>query len=234
MADLPKINNKINFEAVQRIVSENGGGSVFLLCYSLQNIFQNVLTNSNPASHLVREDLILSAKNLFVQKNCHPLSLDKWFIFLHMMPLNRAECQNIFIQMIKLCKYTKFREVNFKILAQILISPSLLALIRKNPALSFCTWCAGVANLEHILISCSHMKRFKNVFVTKNIKLLKKVPKDKHWIFGFKNSTYNLIAWVMNFAIYKIYLRACSSFCNNFEQRVSSEFVHFDKIFPIL
>ncbi len=113
-------------------------------------------------------------------ENCHPLSLEKWFVFLQMMPLNRAKYQNIFIQMIKSYKYTKFREVNFKILAQVLISPSLLALIRKNPALHSYTWCAGIANLEHILFSCPQMKSFKKVFVMKNIKLLQKAPKDKH------------------------------------------------------
>ncbi len=176
----------------------------------------------------MREDLILSAKNLLVQNNCCPLSLEKWFVFLQMMPLNRAECQNIFIQMIKSCKYTKFREVNFKILAQILISPSLLALIRKNLALHYCTWCAGVVNLEHILISCPQTKSFKKVFVMKNIKLLQKAPKDKHWILSFRKSAHNPIAWVMNFAIYKIHLRACSGFCDNFEQRVNSEFAYFD------
>ena len=67
-----------------------------------------------------------------------------------------------------------------------------------------------------------------------NIKLLKKVPKDKHWIFGFEKSAFNPIAWVMNFAIYKMHLRACSSFLDNSEQRISSEFACFDKIFPIL
>ncbi len=39
VADLPKINNKIDFETIQRAVSENGGGLVFLSCYSLQKTF---------------------------------------------------------------------------------------------------------------------------------------------------------------------------------------------------
>ncbi len=129
VADLPKVSGKIDCQTVQRNVTNIGGGLVFLACYSLQKMFQSIFAKTIPTSHLVREELILLAKTLFVQRNSQPLTLHKWFVHLQMMPLNKAECENIFIRMIKSCKYTKFHEINFKILAYILVTPSLLALM---------------------------------------------------------------------------------------------------------
>lgn len=136
--------------------------------------------------------------------------------------------------MLKVCHYTKFCEVNFKILAHILVIPKLLAVIRKQQALRFCHWCGGELNLEHILLTCPCTAHIRGIFAKDNIKLLKKAQHIGNWIFGFKHHHLNPIVWVMNFAIYKLHLLVCSGFVDDFDKRVVSEFTCYQKIFPIL
>lgn len=97
VSDLPLMNGKIDFEQILTKVHNNGRGNIFLPYYALQRVFSKVLSNTNPASHLVHEELILTAKALFSAHNSAPLKLDNWFVCLQMMPLNKVECQNIFI-----------------------------------------------------------------------------------------------------------------------------------------
>ncbi len=62
------------------------------------------------------------------------------------------------MQMLKACKYTKFREVNFKVLVRILVTPK----VKKNPVLANCPWCKGIGTLEHILLTCSNVHKVRH------------------------------------------------------------------------
>ena len=50
------------------------------------------------------------------------------------------------------CKIMKFKEVNYKILSQILLTPKLLSKLKDNPSLSRCSWYGLEASLEHLLL----------------------------------------------------------------------------------
>ncbi len=49
-----------------------------------------------------------------------------------MVPLEVPECEQIFQQMLVSCKITKFRDINFKILARILVMLKILAIFVKR------------------------------------------------------------------------------------------------------
>ncbi len=54
------------------------------------------------------------------------------------------------------------------------------------------------------------------------------------WYFGAMKSKLNPIVWVINFAIYKGYLRALEGFQDNLYTLVSRECAQHEYIFPIL
>ena len=169
MADLPWCDQKIDFKKDQETISSCGGlCSVFLDCYALQGIFGPVRHSLIPASHLVHPLLLQQCKQLCCDSVSEPLSLDNWCKSLRLMPLSFEEKQIIFRRMLKSCKYTKFREVNFKILAWILVTPKILAGVHGNPSLTRCLWCGEEANLEHILLHCSLVQRIKSCIVIAN------------------------------------------------------------------
>ncbi len=64
------------------------------------------------------------------------LSLENWDNFFHLMLRSKGHYEMIFKRMLWQCKYTKFREINFKILARILVTPKILSVIRGNGTLS--------------------------------------------------------------------------------------------------
>ncbi len=79
------------------------------------------------------------------------LSLDRWCLILQLLPLEVLELERVFCAMLVHCKITKFREINFKILARILATPRILSRVKRAENLEFCVWCGIVANIEHIL-----------------------------------------------------------------------------------
>ncbi len=79
------------------------------------------------------------------------VSLAKWeIIFQRVIPFD--EQQQVFHNMLHACKINKFKEVNFKILYGILVTPSLLAKIKKTKELAKCFCCGQVADLGHIML----------------------------------------------------------------------------------
>lgn len=72
-------------------------------------------------------------KTLLAEYSSSTLALVKWNLFFEILRLDDKETMAVFVHMIKKCKYTKFREVNFKILAQILLTPQILAHIKHDP-----------------------------------------------------------------------------------------------------
>ncbi len=60
----------------------------------------------------------------------------------------------VFQWLLVCCKITKFQEVNFKILAQILATPKILAMVKNQDNICWCVWCGAEGTLEHILLHC--------------------------------------------------------------------------------
>lgn len=70
-----------------------------------------------------------------------------------MVSLDVAESERVFNRMLVFCKINKFKEVNYKILARILLTPKLLAKIKDQENILICVACGAVASLKHILVS---------------------------------------------------------------------------------
>ena len=126
------------------------------------------------------------------------------------MPISIGECQVIFKLMLKSCKYSKLHEVNFKILAWVLLMPKILAKIREKSSLVNCCWCGEEANLEHIILMCKLTRRIHHCLVIDN-SLPDGLLKGKAWVFGVKGN-WNSLIWVVNFVIYKAHLCACHNY----------------------
>ena len=102
------------------------------------------------------------------------------------------------------CKITKFWEVNYKILTQILAKLVVIAAVHKNPILAKCHWCQDRANIDHILVHCVYTKHLRRSIIG----ALGEVSEES-WILGGAGSSYDQVIWVSNFAIYKAHLKAC-------------------------
>ncbi len=149
--DLPLLKGKIDFKSIQEVLPK-GTSSVFMTCYRLQSIFSKYFLQSTPGSNQILDDLVQQSKSLLLNHGSEMLSLSKWERFFHTMPLMRAESEMVFMHMIHKCKYTKFCEINFKILAHILVTLKILSHIHKNPSLERCPWCTAVGTLEHCFL----------------------------------------------------------------------------------
>ena len=55
------------------------------------------------------------------------LTLDKWCVFFNRVSFEILELEQIFQRMLVQCKPTKFREINYKILARILATPKIIS-----------------------------------------------------------------------------------------------------------
>ena len=118
VADLPLIRNKINFQQIENTF-ENPAKSAFLICYALQNKFSKFLGNTVFGLHIVLEELINQSKSLLCEHNSEMLSLTQWEVFFGLMPLSKGEKEMVFKRMLEKCSYSKFREINFKMLSHI-------------------------------------------------------------------------------------------------------------------
>ncbi len=63
------------------------------------------------------EELVNQSKLLLCEVHSEMLSLTCWEIFFGIMPLSKAEKEMVFVRMLKRCSFSKFHEINFKILA---------------------------------------------------------------------------------------------------------------------
>ena len=135
--------------------------------------------------------------------------------------------------MLESCKYLKFQEVNFKILARILLTPKILAAVKFDPSLSACPWCTGLGTLEHMLLLCKTVTSAWKFLVLRNKNIM--LPWKEHYrIFGTKKNSLNLIVWVTNFVIYKTYLWILNSHHDDLDAVIQSECARYSKLFPIL
>ncbi len=112
----------IDYRAIQNKLNKNKPHtSSFLVCYKLQTLFAGALSSITHRSGLVREELIQQSKSLLCELSSVMLSLTKWELYFHLMPKSKVSVQMVFQRMLLSCKYSKFCEVNFKILARILL-----------------------------------------------------------------------------------------------------------------
>ncbi len=132
--------------------------------------------------------------------------------------------------MLQACKYTKFREINFKILAHILLTPKILSIVKADQVLVICHWCGAIDSLEYVLLECPEVVKTRTCFVINNKKTLPKW-KTKYWIFSTASAEINQIIWVVSFEIYKAILRALEGYNDNLRILVSSECVHYQGLF---
>ncbi len=167
--DLPMVEGNIDYALVCDQVQ-----GVFLTCYHLQTMFGCCIPHSVPGSHLPHPELLLSMKTLLLKQVSDIPSLVKWDLALGIMPTSKGEAQMIFMRMLKKCKFTKFHEINFKILIRILVTPKMLSCIKKNPSISKCTYCGSIAGIDHILLACDETNKVRQIIVGNNRKLLEK------------------------------------------------------------
>ncbi len=234
VADLPVTSGIIDHKVVQNKFLQNKSHYCsFLVCYQLQSCFQSRLGSLVKGSYLVHEDLILQLKALLLQASSSMLSLTNWEIYFWLMPMSLPVIQMIFKRMLQACKYIQFREINFKILTHILVTPKILSMVKADQAIAVCHWYGAIGTLEHILLECPEVVKTRTCFVTDNSKILLKW-KTKYWIFGTASAEINQIIWVVNFVIYKAVLRVLEGYNDDLRILVSSECVHYQELFPIL
>ncbi len=188
VVDLPLKNNKtIDYVMVQNKFHQNKiSFSSFLTCYHLQCVFGSTLSAIMEGSHLVHEELILGAKVLLLNTTTDMLLLTKWETFFQkMLKSNVGKQKGKKKQMLESCKYTKFQELNFKILSRILLTPKIMAAVKSEPDLSACPWCKGLGTLEHMLIICKTVSSAQKSLVLRNKNLMPSW-KEHYWIFGTK------------------------------------------------
>ncbi len=116
-------------------------------------------------SNFIHPLLLQQAKQLLRDDISQSPQLDKWCSSLHLLPLEKSECMQVFKSMLVKYKITKFWEVNFKILTQILVMPVVIAAVHKNPNLAKCHWCLERANIDHILLHCVYTKKVRRSII---------------------------------------------------------------------
>ncbi len=128
----------------------------------------------------------------------------------------------ILIRILKNCKINKFHEINFKILARILVMPKMLSSIKGKDNLQWCAWCGKLGSLEHVLLWYPEIEKVHK-WVIKMYKT--KYFKPKHWIFGQKILDWNQLIWVCNFTLYQCHLLACEGHLVDVLSQLENEFL---------
>ncbi len=146
--DLPVISGRIDVNEVNlRLALYGLPADTFLKCCVFQKFFAGSLSNAIPGMFVPCEELILRSKLLLQSQSSSVLPLLEWTRYFHMVPLEVPHIEKIFHCMLVVCKITKFKEVNYKILSQILLMPKMLSRIVTEPDLQWCVWC-GVKRLS--------------------------------------------------------------------------------------
>ena len=161
------------------------------------------------------------------------LLLEKWDKFFQLIPSSKGHYKMIFRHMLWQCKYTKFREINFKILAWILVTPKIILMVCGDGNLAACPWCKHEGTLEHVLFNCSYVKHIRCKVISQNSSYLGKV-KQSNWIYGVQSHELNTLFWVINFAIYKGMLCHVKGIYEDLDVLIELECTHYQEIFPFL
>ncbi len=128
------------------------------------------------------------------------------------------------------CKITKFWDVNYKILSQILVTPVVLHVVSPGTGTPNCITCGAHAGVSHIMLNCPLARAF-HVYLCNTFELS---ISEREWLFGTA-STYVLpFIWLTNFVIYKFYL--CSFHGERLPLLVcfSNDLSQFASLFPVL
>ncbi len=139
----------------------------------------------------------------------------------------------IFRHMLWQCKYTKFREINFKILAWILVTLKIISMVHGDRNLAACPWCKYEGTLEHILFSYSYVEHVRYKVVSQNSSHLGR-NKQSNWIYGVQSHEQNTLFWVINFTIYKGMLCHVEGIHEEIGVLIESEYACYQEIFPFL
>ncbi len=150
------------------------------------------------------------------------------------MPLSKVEKEMVFVHMLHKCQFSKFQEVNFKILARILLSRKILSVVREKNELSRCLWCLGSGSLEHYLFSCVKARETRALILHKNCNLLSPWSTCV-WCFGAMKSELNPIVLVVNFGIYKAMIQKVEGYhIKSLYDFVCSECSRYEHLFHVL
>ncbi len=208
VADLLLENSKIDVIAVKQKLLEVGClCSPYLKCCAFQCGFSSLLGSEVEGMFLPNQQLPLVMMKLLCDNSTCMLLLTNWCTYFHLVPFEVPELERIFRKMLVVCKITKFREINFKILSCILATPKIIAKVCNQDNLHWCAWCGHKCSLEHLLLECP-----VTVKVKKHLCLHKILPKDPSpwaWIFGSIKTDLNPVIWLVNFALYKAHLCVC-------------------------
>ncbi len=225
VSDLPICEGKINVQHIIEHLGKNWA-NVFMTCYHLQSMFLKYFGELALGSFILHDDMLLQCKGLLLANNSLMLSLTNWEKALQYMPHSKGECEIIFGHMLRDCKYSKFHEINFKLLSRILLTLKILSKIKNKPSLANCSLCLNIATLGHILLHCDHTNRVRGKIVDNNMDILGKWTLSD-WIFGQNKKSYNCVVWVFNFAIYKFHLRCYEGFKDDLTLLVQNEFYKY-------
>ncbi len=158
--DLPVLSGRIDVNEVKSRLHPFGNTSdVFLKCCAFQSSFQQYLQSCVPGTFVPYDLVVIYSKTLLQMQSTNVLRLTKWLEFFNMVPFEIPQLEAIFYHMVVGCKITKFKEINYKILSQILLTPKILSCMKGIPTLNRCAWCGAVASLEHILFTCKFTKQ---------------------------------------------------------------------------
>ncbi len=231
IGQLPSIDRRIDLsELTSQLKKTCCSGSPYLKACAFQQVLGSFLVNGIPGSFVFHDQLMLCCKYLLQQVTTTLLSLDNWCVRLNILPLEVPEAEKVFQDMLLFCRITKFREINFKILSQILAMPKVISKVKHVENLAFCVWCGETATIEHILLWCSETKHLYD-----HIKSVVKSPfSDTDWIFGHCKTAINPVIWIVNFSIYKSHFLACEGHKPWILEQAYKELVRYQSLLPFL
>ncbi len=180
----------------------------FLKYCTFQTFFAGFLNSAIPGTFVPCEELVSRSKLLLQSQSSCVLLLDGWVHCFHMVPLKIPHLEKIFHHILVVCKITKFKEVNYKILSRILLMLKLLSRIVTKPELQWCVWCGVEASLEYILLT--YPSTIDLYLLVIKIAFHDHTITSKSWILGITCQEKNPIIWLTNFTIYKCHLKACN------------------------
>ena len=157
--DLPVLSGRIDVNEVKLRLSPFGNTSdVFLKCCAFQSSFQQHFQSCVPGTFVPCNLVVMHSKTLLQMQSMSVKRLTKWFEFFNMVPFEIPQLEAIFCHIVVGCKIKKFKDINYKILSQILLTPKILSCMKGNPTLNKCAWCGALVSLEHILFTCKFTK----------------------------------------------------------------------------
>ena len=145
------------------------------------------------------------------------------------MPLEIQKYKTIFRDILMRCKINKFFEINYKILTRILVTPTVLSSIHKDPALNICSFYGMWANIDHILLCCPFLTKLHRIIMEKM-----SMVNQLTWIFGGARKKWDPVIWVYNFTINKVHLMCSHGKPVTPQDQFINECFQFASVFPEL